>query len=554
LTPLGLNILLFGLAFHHVEPLLRHPLKLTLAILALVPLRPAQGFEIRIYNAIDHKRFDNFPSAPTVNPNQLFAAQDLSGIGWLATSPDIQYALISRQHLVFATHFASAIGSHQVRFLNASNQVIARTGSSLVTIEDDSSPSDLKIITLNAPIDEDQGVTPLSYYNLTPTDFGSVIIGIAGKRDESGDKFGVIGRDTISTVESTSRTEDYGASGMLTTRYMSFDYSKRNGDAHEGLFEVGDSGSPTFTVVDGKAALIGTHSYVVEMPSKFLNYDVFVPHYASALDAQMAPLGYRMRPASFSPTTLTGTTSTVQPTPRQALPLALEFAIENTGANLTGNLEVEFSFPTGQAPDSISADGWVTYGSGTKWTLRKATLEAAASGTLTASWTAAPIIGAITPTITWRSDTVADQSATPTISLSPSYTAWAIGLTEGGLTDDPDQDQLLNHVEYALGGDPENGLALLQNDEELLPSIASIGSLVVYTYPERVDKLARGLSYVLEWSTDLAPASFSTTPPAGFTSSTAAYVPDVPGFVKRTITWPASEPFQFVRLGISLSE
>ena len=534
--------------------MLRHPLKLTLAILALVPLRPAEGFEIRSYNATDHKRFDNFPSAPTVNPNQLFAAQDLSGIGWLNGSADIQYALISRQHVVFATHFASAIGNHQIRFLNASNQVIARTGSPLVTIQDGGLPSDLKLITLNSPIDQDQGVTPLTYYNLTPTNFSSVIIGITGKRDESGNKFGIIGRDTIRNVESTPRTEDYGAAGMLTTRYMRFDYPKLIGDANEGRFEIGDSGSPTFTVVGGKAALIGTHSYVEEAPTSFRNYDAFVPHYASALDAQLAPLGYRMRPASFSPTTLTGVTSTVQPTPRQALPLALEFVIENTGANLTGNLEVEFSFPTGQAPDSISATGWVTYGSGTKWTLRKATLEAAASGTLTASWTAAPVIGAITPTITWRSDTVPDQSTTPTITLFPSYTAWAIGLTEGEFTDDPDQDHLLNQVEYALGGDPEDGLALLPNGDELLPTIASIGSLVVYTYPERSDKLARGLSYDPEWSTDLSPASFSTTPPDGFTSFTAAYVPDVPGFVKRTITWPASEPFQFVRLGISLSE
>ena len=268
----------------------------------------------------------------------------------------------------------------------------------------------------------------------------------------------------------------------------------------------------------------------------------------------MAPLGYRMRPVNFSPTTLTGNAATVQSTPRQALPLALEFDIENTGANLTGNLEVEFSFPAGQTPDSVSAAGWVTYGSGTKWTLRRATFAAAASDTLTASWTAAPTLSALTPTLTWRSDTVADQSLSPSITLFPSYTAWAAGLTEGALNDNPDEDQLINQIEYALGGDPESGIALLPNGEPLLPTVSSTGGLVSYSFPERSDKAERGLSYDPEWSGDLSPSSFSTTAPAGLNSSTAAYVPDLPGFVKRTLTWPMSESQQFVRLGISLSE
>lgn len=535
--------------------MLRHPVILTLAILVIAPIRSAHGFEIRTYDATDHKRFDNFPSAPTVNPNQLFAAQDLSGIGWQSNSPAVQYTLVGRQHVIFATHFANFLGGNQIQFLNSSNQVIGRTGPTLTTIQDGSSPSDLTILTLNEPIDHDQGVAPLPYFNIQAGNHNGLTIGIAGIRDESGNKFQVIGRDTISTVESTSRSLDYGgAIGTLTSRYMRFNYSKSSGNANEGHFEVGDSGSPTFTVVGDKAALIGIHSYVEETTFTYRNYDVFVPHYTSALDAQMAPLGYRMRPVNFSTTTLTGASTAVQPTPRQALPIDLEFAIENTGANLTGNLEVEFSFPAGQEPDSISAVGWVTYGSGTKWTLRKATLTAAESGTLTATWSAVPIIAAITPTITWRSDTVEDETSSPSITLFPSYTAWAAGLAEGELTDDPDKDQLINQIEYALGGDPESGIALLPNGDPLLPLITKAGGLATYTHPERSDKAARGLSYDPEWSPDLAPASFSTSPPAGLISSTAAYLPDVPGFVKRTITWPATDSRQFIRLNIALSE
>ncbi|MEP4077803.1 trypsin-like serine protease [Haloferula sp.] len=522
---------------------------------AILPTLSVQAFEIRSYNATDHKRFDNFPSSPTPNPDLVVGDMDLSGIGWQSNSADIQYALVSRQHVVFATHFASVLGGSAIRFLNSSDQIVSRTGPTLTTIQDGGTSSDLTLITLSSPIDLDQGVSPLPYFNIVSGDHDGLTIGITGKRDEgSGNKFQVIGQDTIDNVEGSSRLVDFGSSGMLNSRYMLFEYRKFSGSPDEGRFEVGDSGSPTFVIDNGMAALVGIHSYVGETNVKYLNYDVFVPHYISELDAEMASLGYRMRPFNFSSTTLSGSSSVVETTPRQALPLTLEFAIGNTGANLTGNLEVEFSFPAGQEPDSVSAAGWVVYGSGTKWTLRKATLASAANETLTASWTAAPIVASVTPTITWRSDTVLDQDIAPSISLSPSYAAWASDLAEGELTDDPDKDSLINQIEYALGGDPENGSAVLPNGEPLLPTISVSGGLVTYCHPERDDKAARGLSYDPEWSDELSDVSFSTTPPAGLNSSSAAYVPDVPGFVKRTITWPVDAPRQFIRLGISLSE
>ncbi len=519
----------------------------------------ARGLEIRDYDPADHDRFTNFPAAPVVNPDQLFAGRDLSGVGWFVAEPDIQMALVSRRHLLFANHFYGAVAGGEVRFLNAAGTTVTRTiaGRNIVTL--DGEASDLVLVRLDSPIDPASGVSPLPYLDLAdPTDAEGETIGIVGRGPVLGGT-GVVGRDVLEDVETFDRTIDYGGVGVLTNRYCHFDFPLNGGTADEGLLQSGDSGSPTFVDWSGTAALVGVHSYIsfIDTPGpndKWLNYDLFVPRYVDQLNLLLAPEGYRMRPVNAPITTLAGITATVQDPPRRARPLTLVFTLGNIGGDLTGNVEVEFDFAPGEEPDSVSGAGWVGESGGGRFTLRRATLAAGAIETLEASWSAAPLVESIQPGITWRSDSAPQESIEPLIALSPSFAAWADGLAEPGPGDDPDGDDLANLLEYALGGDPESGAMQLPNGEPARPVLTLAGGVASYRFPERIDAAERGLDYSVEFSSDLSGGSWTSTPPPGLSSNAVAYDPPLAGFVKRSVSWPVDDDFRFARLVVTLNE
>lgn len=516
------------------------------SLLGLVSMMAlSHGVVLRNYSAVLNDRFINFSLSPAVNPTSLYAAVDLSGVGWFLPNPDIQFTLVSRQHLVFASHFSPAIGNNPIRFLSASGELITRKLVSRTVVDDGGNPSDLILMTLDAPIDEFEQVRPLPYLNLASGgDYAGLSLGVLGKRLREG-------KSEIALVEAAPRTEE----GLNPTRFLRFDYSSFFGDASDAYVEIGDSGSPSFVLSGGRAALVGTHSYVEQInPFSIQNFDVFVPHYVAALDLLMEPLGYRMRPVNTAATSLSGEVTVTEPVPRRGKPLNLDFTVSNSGPAVTGNLELELSFEQGEAPDSVSGSGWVVYGAGTRWTLRKARMAAAESGVVTASWAQAPSQESISPRMVWRSDSEADQVVTTEIVLAPSYADWASALSEGGPRDDPDWDRLLNLQEYALGGDAEDWRPELPNGAPLLPVISADGSQVTYCFPERIDKDVRGLSYVLWFARGLADDSWTLEPPAGMSSVTMPYDPAVVGFVKRCVSWPLVTDYEFVRLQILLEE
>jgi len=154
--------------------------------------------------------------------------------------------------------------------------------------------------------------------------------------------------------------------------------------------------------------------------------------------------------------------------------------------------------------------------------------------------------------VTWRADTVADETLSPVIALGPSFAEWAAGLSEAGEQDDPDGDGLWNLLEYAFGGDPEDGLNQDANGDPLLPRLRPDGPMVELVFSEREDKVLRGLQYVVEFSTDLV--GWTPTGPAGVTSATGPHSPAIPGFVQRTLRWPDDGALRFVRVGVLLDE
>lgn len=546
---------------------MKNPLCAIPAILAC--LGSAAAIEVRGYTPVAHDRFLGFPSNPTVNPGQDFSHLDLSGIGWFEKFRDIQFALISRQHVLFASHFAGVVDPvDEIRFLSGQGTQVVRLVPTEVVVDRAGVATDLILFTLDSPIDESEGVLPLPILDSNdPLILPGVDLGVCG-RNPSGttSRFPVIGKAKLVEVLTEDLELDVGGDEIIdfTTKALQFDYLFDSGLSGECHYVGGDSGSPIFVEKNGVATLFGIHSAINPILEEefeegvdpeqigWQNFDSFVPEYAAELNAMMAPMGYRVRPVDAPSTSLAGVNSVVQTSPRRSRPLDLEFQLSNDGANLTGNLEVEFHFDAGAEPDSVSAPGWVTYGAGAKWTLRKATMSPAESATLVASWSVAPGAESLEPTIVWRSDTVAEESIQPVIMLAPSFDDWAADLTEGGQNDDPDRDLLVNLLEYALGGDPESGVMVFTDGGPLQPVLERDGNQFSFSFPERSDKVIRGLSYALEFSSDLS--AWSSVPPGGMVSSTEPYAPAVEGFVKSIHTWAATPSNRFVRLRVLLNE
>jgi hypothetical protein len=309
-------------------------------------------------------------------------------------------------------------------------------------------------------------------------------------------------------------------------------------------------------MIGGQPALVGVHTTVDDGGSTIYNYDTFIPHYAAQVDTQLQSSGYRMAPANFTATTLALPAATPSPaTLRRLHPGQIDFTVSNSGAELTGNLAVTVTFPVGQQPSSLSAPGWVVESAGSGiWNLRAATLAASASLAFTATWTALPALAAINPGISADSDTAPAIIANPSFPLAPSYAEWSTGLAQPGQTADPDGDSLENLLEYALGGDPQSGAMILPGGHPLLPVITHQAGIVSLSYPERDDAVLRGISYLVETSTSPATLAGAITLPAGAALSTAPFSPAVPGFVKRTLTWPADGPKRFARVKVELAE
>ncbi len=514
---------------------------------------PAAALEIRSYDPAVHNRFTGFPGAPVMNPAFLHDAAKFTGTGWFASGAHKQCTLVSPRHFVWATHHVPVDGQN-VRFLDSGGTVVQRTVNAVAAMESDGGGgSDLTLATLSAAVPAT--VEPFRYLNLPQeSDYVGKSLMVFGfvTPPESPVVQPRAGRGAIAAFDSHD-IDGAGSQGL--TRTFRFDYNSLAGLADDAHLIPGDSGSPSFADVEGEPALVGIHAFYLPENEPIQNFDTFIPHYIAKLDEQMAPLGYRMRPANYTPTTLSFATATAPVSLRQAHPGSVTFTFANSGAQLTGNAELTLAFTAGQEPSSISAPGWVVESTGSSsWSIRKATMAAAEDIAVVAGWTSLPAIASLAVNATIQSDTATGAAHAPSFTLNPSYAAWALGLAEAGQGDDPDEDGLPNLLEYAFGGDAESGAMLLLSGDFIRPLVTHAAGNVTLSYPERSDAVLRGLSYQVETSADLDSLAGAVSLPAGAVSSTQPYVPDVPGFVKRVITWPSDGPVRFARVKVELSE
>ncbi|MDB6077098.1 MAG: hypothetical protein JWO82_845 [Akkermansiaceae bacterium] len=515
---------------------------------------PCSALVVRDFDPAVHFRLNDFPGfTPSLNPGFLYDASRFTGVGYATQAAYLQFTLVTPRHFLCANHTGAkpAVGD-VVGFIGKDNVTYTRTITALTNIANDTGGnSDLVVGTLESAVPV-AVVVPLPWLNLTPQN---------SYRGISLMVLGMIGRGGAAKLEDFQTINEAGA---IDNTFMSyFAYTEAAGDANDCHFEGGDSGSPTFgTASNGEPALVGTHSTVGSLPDDInpvttYSYDTFLPHYVTRVDTFLSAAGYRVRPANASATAVVLTSAATPASPLQAHGGSVNFTVANTGAALTGNLELTLSFPAGAVPDSVTMPGWVveSTGAGT-WSLRKATLAAGANGVATATWASFPVVPQIAIATTLDSDATVVVTGQTTLTLRPSYAAWAQGLTAAGQADDPDGDGVVNLLEYALGGDPAVSSPSLPGGQgRLLPQVVTAdGSSIDFSYPERTDATARGLSYRVEISSTLLPDSWTTVLPDGNTSTTAPFDPVLGGFQLRQVTWPVGTGTLFVRLRVELNE
>jgi len=505
--------------------------------LLLALLLPASGMDIRAYNPAVHDRFAGFPSAPVMNPTFLYNSAKFTGAGWFNPDTYRQCALVTPKHFLAATHAPASIGQN-IFFLGSDGVVVQRTVTAFTPVAgDDSENSDLALVTLNAAVPST--VKPFPWLNLTNEaaydDLELMVFGAVARA----------GRGQLLAIGDVPLE----VPGEGLTRMFIFEYDTASGDPDDAYLLGGDSGSPTFATANNQPALVGSHTAAVPDGGLVTNYDTFVPHYVPTLDSMLLVEGYRMRPAIFTAGTLSFSTSLVPAVLEATATGTVSFTLANTGAALTGNVFMRVTFAAAEAPGTISAPGCVVENlSPGTWSIRKATLAAAQDIVATATWASLPNVLEIAYSVAVESDTTTAATYLQLLPIAQSYTAWAQGLVEAGQADDPDDDGVVNLLEYAFGSPAASAVATFPNGNSYLPVLSNQAGTVSVTFPERLQAAASGLSYVVETSVNLIDSPWSVTLPVGVVSSTQAYVPAIPGFVKRTITWPSDGPRRFVRV------
>ena len=524
---------------------MNHPIRLTLLLAVTLP---AHGLTVQGFNAAEHNRFTGFPTAPVGNSGFLYDASKFTGVGWWTwisgTFGTIHAPItaVSPRHLLCASH---SVPSGLTNFIDSTGALVQRAIQSAVAVPNDSGGnSDLCVVTLASP--------------LPPTVAHYPWLNLAGGHASYLEKELVVLGQTPNGTPRGGRavTSDFDdEAGQLEGTYnITWLFDSATAPANDSALTPGDSGGPSFGMAGTQPALVGVHSAIGTEGTVTESYDSFVPYYVARVDAILAPAGHRLIPAYFTPTSL-AIPAASPGTLRRFNPGQIAFPIANSGGELTGNLAVTISFPAGHEPSSLSAPGWVVEAAGTgAWNLRAATLAAGATLSFTANWAALPALPAIEASLSADSDSADAVTANLSFPLGPSFAEWADGLAAPGQTDDPDGDGLENLLEYALGGDPQSGAMILPGGHPLLPVLTLQGGTVTLSYPERDDAVLRGISYLVESSTSPSSLAGATTLPAGATSSTAPFSPAVPGFVKRTLTWPADSPRRFARGKVELAE
>ena len=519
------------------------PFSIVLAILATSGL-PASALNLRVFNAANHLRMNGFPTNPTVNPTFLnpggaaSGLLDLSGVGWSLEDSTRQLTLVSPRHFVGANHFRPSINS-TVQFLAKDNTLHTLTILTISSIPNaNNSPSDLYLGEFTTDMPATAAVLPLPYLNLaTEAAYVGRALVVAGQAARGG-------RGTIGSVSDFGGDPITGGAG-IATRAFTFSYAQA-GLPDDAFAQAGDSGSPSFVVTAGKAALVGTHTAVLSASGTTTTYDTLVPHYAPELNLRMKATGVHLRKIDPPSMSFSASGAPTSPSVRAANPFVLRLTVTN-GAAVADNVTASLNVPPGFLISSIQAPGWFVTGPST---LRRGGLAVGESVQFDVSMISAPADGTFSATLNLKSDGSVLQSFPLQLTILPSFAGWAHGLLDATPGGDSDGDGISNLIEYATGGNNQSSSVYFPSTESpLLPVFATVPPTL--SFIRRTDAAARGLSYFVETSTTLAAESWQTLSeiPISVTAGPAQ------GFEKAKATLPATGAEKsFYRLRVGLAE
>ena len=257
-------------------------------LIAGMPL-VGQALVIRGFDPVVHNRFSSgYPGNPVENPNFFQADFDFSGVGWDASNGHRSLALVSPRHFVGANHFQPAVGA-TLNFFNSNGELRSFTVGSIFNVRNESNEvTDLFVGELVETIGAGDA---LSFYSLPDFPGEAAYLGqellVYGRSARVGlgivDSFLTFGADPVTS-----------GAGINDTRSYLFNYDEMGGGRHDAHGESGDSGSPSFIVMQDRLTLVGTHMGIVIGPTFVNTYDVFIPHYVDEINAIMAGAGYQL--------------------------------------------------------------------------------------------------------------------------------------------------------------------------------------------------------------------------------------------------------------------
>jgi hypothetical protein len=252
------------------------------------------------HNPTVNNRFTGgFPAAPIANTSSSFlgAPFDLSGVGWIDSSPQFAITMITPQHFLAAAHVGTGtsvsflgsngvVNSYSVASSFKLSTTFVNTSGNSQTLD-----SDILIGTLAAPIPTTNGVKHYSVAGLDPAQVAGTNLLAYGQNPNYGTS-PHLGTNTALGVSLTS----FSNFANEATHVIAYDFTP--GITNEIYLIGGDSGGPLFTVHNNELLLIGGHygvSNATLMPNDGdISASTFLPMYTSQLNQQLSGSSYQV--------------------------------------------------------------------------------------------------------------------------------------------------------------------------------------------------------------------------------------------------------------------